>query len=71
PSAAEHAQLAFDHQPRRELQTACNADPLAYGRSTAVVQTNLRGWWEFGKSSAAFADLVLSEPAKPPSTPLG
>ena len=45
--------------------------PLAYGRSTAVVQTNLRGWWEFGKSSAAFADLVLSEHAKPPSTPLG
>jgi len=45
--------------------------PLAYGRSTAVVQPNLRGWWEFGKSSAAFADLVLSEHAKPPSTPLG
>ena len=34
--------------------------PIAYGRSTAIVQPNLSGWWEFGKSSAAFADLVLS-----------
>jgi oligopeptide transport system substrate-binding protein len=34
--------------------------PIAYGRSTAVVRPSLRGWWEFGKSSAAFADLVLS-----------
>jgi ABC-type oligopeptide transport system substrate-binding subunit len=45
--------------------------PIAYGRSTAVVQQNLRGWWEFGKSSAAFADLLLSEPARSPGTTLG
>ncbi len=44
--------------------------PLAYGRSTAVVHPNLRGWWEFGKSSAAFADLVLVESADSPVTPL-
>ena len=35
--------------------------PIAYGRSTAVVRPNLHGWWEFGKSSAAFADLVVTD----------
>jgi ABC-type oligopeptide transport system substrate-binding subunit/class 3 adenylate cyclase len=35
--------------------------PLAYGRSTAIVRPTLHGWWEFGKSSAAFADLVIDE----------
>jgi ABC-type oligopeptide transport system substrate-binding subunit/class 3 adenylate cyclase len=33
--------------------------PLVYGRSTAFVQPYVRGWWEFGKSSANFADLVV------------
>ena len=33
--------------------------PLVYGRSTAFVQPHVRGWWEFGKSSANFADLVV------------
>jgi oligopeptide transport system substrate-binding protein len=33
--------------------------PLVYGRSTAFVQPQVRGWWEFGKSSANFADLVV------------
>jgi ABC-type oligopeptide transport system substrate-binding subunit/class 3 adenylate cyclase len=33
--------------------------PLVYGRSTALVQPNLRGWWEFAKSSANFADLLV------------
>jgi ABC-type oligopeptide transport system substrate-binding subunit/class 3 adenylate cyclase len=36
--------------------------PLVYGRSTAFVQPRVQGWWEFGKSSASFADLVV-EPA--------
>ncbi|HEX6331721.1 MAG TPA: ABC transporter substrate-binding protein [Actinomycetota bacterium] len=31
--------------------------PLAYGRSLAYVQPWVQGWWEFGKSSASFADL--------------
>jgi oligopeptide transport system substrate-binding protein len=31
--------------------------PLVYGRSTAFVQPYVRGWWEFGKTSASFADL--------------
>ncbi len=33
--------------------------PLVYGRSTAFVQPRVHGWWEFGKSSANFADLVV------------
>jgi hypothetical protein len=32
-----------------------------YGRSTAFVQPHVHGWWEFGKSSASFADLVVGE----------
>jgi oligopeptide transport system substrate-binding protein len=32
--------------------------PLVYGRSTAFVQPRVQGWWEFGKTSASFADLV-------------
>ncbi len=33
--------------------------PLVYGRSTAFVRPRVHGWWEFGKSSANFADLVV------------
>jgi ABC-type oligopeptide transport system substrate-binding subunit/class 3 adenylate cyclase len=33
--------------------------PLVYGRSTAFVRPGVHGWWEFGKSSASFADLVV------------
>jgi oligopeptide transport system substrate-binding protein len=37
--------------------------PLVYGRSTAFVRPYVHGWWEFGKSSANFADLVVERPA--------
>ncbi|MEP7224369.1 MAG: ABC transporter substrate-binding protein [Actinomycetota bacterium] len=33
--------------------------PLVYGRSTAFVQPSVHGWWEFGKTSASFADLTV------------
>jgi ABC-type oligopeptide transport system substrate-binding subunit/class 3 adenylate cyclase len=33
--------------------------PLVYGRSTAFVRPQVNGWWEFGKSSANFGDLVV------------
>jgi ABC-type oligopeptide transport system substrate-binding subunit/class 3 adenylate cyclase len=36
--------------------------PLVYGRSTAFVRPYVHGWWEFGKSSANFADLVVDRP---------
>jgi ABC-type transport system substrate-binding protein len=38
--------------------------PLVYGRSLAIVKPWVRGWWEFGKTSASFADLVV-DPSSP------
>ena len=38
--------------------------PLVYGRSTAFVGPHVHGWWEFGKSSANFADLVVERPGE-------
>ena len=38
--------------------------PLVYGRSLAIVKPWLHGWWEFGKSSPSFADLVV-DPSSP------
>ncbi len=35
--------------------------PLVYGRSTAFVKPWVEGWWEFGKTSVSFADLVVDE----------
>ena len=35
--------------------------PLVYGRSTAFVQPYVHGWWEFAKSSAAYADLLIGD----------
>jgi len=34
--------------------------PLVYGRSTSFVQPQVEGWWEFAKTSAPYADLVLA-----------
>ncbi len=33
--------------------------PLVYGRSMAFVKPWVQGWWEFGKSCASFADLLV------------
>jgi class 3 adenylate cyclase len=33
--------------------------PLVYGRNVAYVKPWVHGWWEFGKSSSSFADLVV------------
>jgi ABC-type oligopeptide transport system substrate-binding subunit/class 3 adenylate cyclase len=38
--------------------------PIVYGRSLAIVKPWVDGWWEFGKSSASFADLVV-DPSSP------
>jgi ABC-type oligopeptide transport system substrate-binding subunit len=40
--------------------------PLVYGRSMAFVKPWIHGWWEFGKSSSAFASLLVD-----PSSPRG
>jgi ABC-type oligopeptide transport system substrate-binding subunit len=41
--------------------------PILYGRSMAFVKPWVEGWWEFGKSSANFADLRI-DPASPRAT---
>ena len=38
--------------------------PLVYGRSLAIVKPWVKGWWEFGKTSSSFADLVI-DPSSP------
>jgi ABC-type oligopeptide transport system substrate-binding subunit len=38
--------------------------PLVYGRSLAIVKPWVRGWWEFGKSSSSFSDLIV-DPSSP------
>jgi oligopeptide transport system substrate-binding protein len=39
--------------------------PLVYGRSMAFVKPWVKGWWEFGKSSSSFADLVMDSGSLP------
>jgi ABC-type oligopeptide transport system substrate-binding subunit/class 3 adenylate cyclase len=38
--------------------------PIVYGRSMAFVKPWVQGWWEFGKSSSAFANLIV-DPSSP------
>ncbi|MDX6510651.1 MAG: hypothetical protein QOE36_155 [Gaiellaceae bacterium] len=40
--------------------------PIAYGRSMALLKPWVHGWWEFGKTSESFADLVVG-----PDSPRG
>jgi ABC-type oligopeptide transport system substrate-binding subunit len=35
--------------------------PIVYGRSLAIVKPWIHGWWEFGKSSSAYADLLVDD----------
>ncbi len=64
----ERARSERDNRSRLELfheadrmavadQVACI--PLVYGRNVAYVKPWVNGWWEFGKSSASFADLFV------------
>ncbi len=64
----EQARRERDNRSRLELfheadrmavadQVACI--PLVYGRNVAYVKPWVDGWWEFGKSSASFADLFV------------
>jgi hypothetical protein len=40
-----------------------------YGRSLAIVKPWVHGWWEFGKSSAGFADLRVDASSPRVSSP--
>jgi ABC-type oligopeptide transport system substrate-binding subunit len=54
------ARLELFHEADRMAvaeEVACI--PLVYGRNVAYVKPWVHGWWEFGKSSSSFADLVV------------
>jgi ABC-type oligopeptide transport system substrate-binding subunit/class 3 adenylate cyclase len=53
----------FHEADRLAVAGEVAAIPLVYGRSTAFVKPRVRGWWEFGKTSANFADLTV-EPSR-------
>jgi peptide/nickel transport system substrate-binding protein/oligopeptide transport system substrate-binding protein len=63
---SDRGRLELFHQADRMAvadQVACI--PLVYARSMAVVKPWVRGWWEFGKTSANYADLEV-DPQRPP-----
>ncbi len=50
----------FHEADRLAVAGEVAAIPLVYGRSTAFVTPHVKGWWEFGKTSANFADLTVA-----------
>ncbi|HET9051029.1 MAG TPA: ABC transporter substrate-binding protein, partial [Candidatus Dormibacteraeota bacterium] len=62
---SDRSRLALFHQADRlAVAEEVALIPLVYGRSMAFAKPWLRGWWEFGKSSSSFADLVV-DPVSP------
>jgi oligopeptide transport system substrate-binding protein len=56
----DRARLALFHEADRlAIAEHVALIPLVYGRSMASVKPWVNGWWEFGKSSSSFADLVV------------
>jgi ABC-type oligopeptide transport system substrate-binding subunit len=63
---SDRGRLELFHQADRMAvadRVACI--PLVYARSMAVVKPWVHGWWEFGKTSANYADLQV-DPHRPP-----
>jgi ABC-type transport system substrate-binding protein/class 3 adenylate cyclase len=58
PRASERLEL-FHEADRMAVGDVVALIPLVYGRSTAFVKPWVKGWWEFGKTSSAFADLYV------------
>ena len=62
---SDRSRLALFHEADRMVVADRVAlIPLVYGRSMAFVKPWVHGWWEFGKSSSAFASLVV-DPSSP------
>ena len=49
----------FHEADRMAIADRVACIPLVYGRNVAYVKPRVHGWWEFGKSSVSFADLVV------------
>lgn len=58
PRGRERLEL-FHQADRMVVADRIGCLPLVYGRSLAIVKPRVHGWWEFGKSSASFADLTI------------
>ncbi len=57
---SDRSRLALFHEADRvAVAEQVALIPLVYGRSMAIVKPWVNGWWEFGKSSSSFADLVV------------
>ena len=57
---SDQGRLALFHRAdRMAVEDLVAVIPLVYGRSMAVVKPTVHGWWEFGKTSANFADLTV------------
>ena len=57
---SDRGRLALFHDAdRMAVSDRVAVIPLVYGRSLAVLKPTVRGWWEFGKTSANFADLTI------------
>jgi ABC-type transport system substrate-binding protein/class 3 adenylate cyclase len=57
---SDAARLGLFHEAdRMAVADRIAVIPLVYGRRMAFVKPWVRGWWEFGKSSANFADLAV------------
>jgi ABC-type transport system substrate-binding protein/class 3 adenylate cyclase len=54
-----HRLELFHEADRMAVADRVAVIPLVYGRSLAIVKPRVHGWWEFGKSSASFADLTV------------
>lgn len=65
------ARLALFHEADRlAVQVECPVIPLLYYRPFVLAKPWVRGYWEWGKSAASFADLVVetSSPTPVPAT---
>jgi oligopeptide transport system substrate-binding protein len=49
----------FPAADRRAVADRVAVIPIAYARNAFLVDPSVRGWWEFGKSWASFADLKV------------
>ncbi len=61
----------FHEADRMVVADRVGCIPLVYGRSMWVVKPRVEGWWEFGKTSANFADLHVTQGREGPRSPLG
>ena len=63
---SDRGRLELFHQAdRMAVAERVAVIPMLYGRSLGIVKPRVNGWWEFGKTSANFADLEV-DAATPP-----